>query len=145
MSERLRINAARTIPREELNVRATRSGGAGGQHVNTSSTRVEVTWNPAASSILSDDEKERLTRQLGGKLDREGELRVVASDTRSQARNRELAEERLAELVRRGLRVPRVRKATKPSRAAKQARIDEKKRQSERKRRRGFRPGSLED
>lgn len=145
MSERLRIDASRTIPREELKVRATRSGGAGGQHVNTSSTRVEVTWNPGASSILRDDEKERLTRQLGAKLDREGELRVVASDTRSQARNRELAEERLAELVRRALKVPRVRKQTKPSRAAKQARIDEKKRQSERKKRRGFRPGSLED
>ncbi len=145
MSKWLAIDGSRTIPREELTVRASRSGGAGGQHVNTSSTRIEVTWNPGASSILSDEEKERLASKLGTKLDRDGELRVVASDTRSQTRNRELAEERLAELVREALRVPRVRKATKPSRAAKQARIDQKKRQSERKKRRGYRPGSLED
>lgn len=145
MSKWLAIDGSRTIPREELTVRASRSGGAGGQHVNTSSTRIEVTWNPGASSILSDEEKERLAGKLGTKLDRDGELRVVASDTRSQTRNRELAEERLAELVREALRVPRVRKATKPSRAAKQARIDQKKRQSERKKRRGYRPGSLED
>lgn len=145
MSKWLAIDGSRTIPREELTVRASRSGGAGGQHVNTSSTRIEVTWNPGASGILSDEEKARLASKLGTKLDRDGELRVVASDTRSQTRNRELAEERLAELVREALRVPRVRKATKPSRAAKQARIDQKKRQSERKKRRGYRPGSLED
>lgn len=131
--DELMIDASRAIPRDELAVKATRSGGAGGQHVNTSSTRVEVTWRPALSRVLTDQERLRVAHRLASRLDSEGALRVVASDTRSQTQNRTLAEERLAALVRKALIVPRKRKATKPSRAAKRARLDAKKRHSDKK------------
>ena len=117
-------------------MRASRSSGPGGQHVNTSSTRVEVRWNVRRSGALSEEERARLCEALASRLDSEGTLRVVASDSRSQLRNREAAERRLAELVRRALVVPKKRKPTKPSRAAKEARLREKKHRSERKERR---------
>lgn len=134
--DELMIDASRAIPRDELAVKATRSGGAGGQHVNTSSTRIEITWRPAMSRILTDEERARLFHRLASRLDSDGTLRIVASDTRSQTQNRALAEERLAALVRKALVVPRKRKATKPSRAAKRARLDAKKRHSDKKRER---------
>jgi ribosome-associated protein len=129
----LMIDESRSIPREELSVKATRSGGAGGQHVNTSSTRIEISWRPATSRVLTEEERavaHRLTHDLMARA------RVVASDTRSQAQNRALAEERLAALVRKALVVPRKRKPTRPSRAAKRARLDAKKRHSDKKRER---------
>lgn len=135
-SDDLALDKVRRIPRDELIVRASRAGGAGGQHVNTSSTRIEVVWNPSRSRILDDDERARVTSKLASRLDAEGNLRVVASDTRSQRQNRELAEGRLAGLVRRALVVPRKRKATRPSRAVKERRLDEKKRDSSKKRER---------
>jgi ribosome-associated protein len=125
-----------TIPREELEVRASRSGGAGGQHVNKSSTRIELLWNVARSRALDEPTREHLLRRLASRLDGEGTLRLVASDMRSQLQNRRRAEERLVETVRKALVVPKPRKATKPSRAAKQARLDEKRRNAERKRNR---------
>ncbi|MCC6931498.1 MAG: aminoacyl-tRNA hydrolase [Gemmatimonadaceae bacterium] len=127
------VDAGHVIPRRELSARASRAGGAGGQHVNTSSTRVEVLWNPATSRALTDDERARVVEKLGARLDAEGRVRVVASDTRSQRQNRELAETRLAELVRRALHVPRKRKATRPTRASQERRLDEKRRSSEKK------------
>lgn len=135
----LRVNGRTAIPRDELEVRATRSSGPGGQHVNTSSTRIELRWNPAASRALSDDEKSRVVERLATRLDSTGWLRIIGSEHRSQLRNREAAEERLVDLVRRALVVPKARKATKPSRAAKARRMDEKRRQGERKRNRNFR------
>lgn len=132
----LRVNERVVIPRDELSARASRAGGAGGQHVNTSSTRIELVWNIATSRVLSDAQRERLLAKLSSRLDGEGNVRVVASDRRSQLQNRESAEARLAELVRDALVVPKKRKATKPSRAAKQARLDSKKKQSDKKRRR---------
>lgn len=130
----LRINDAVAIPRDELTARATRAGGAGGQHVNTSSTRIELLWNPSTSRALSDDARARVRERLSTRTDAEGNVRIVASDTRSQRQNRELAESRLAELVRRALLVPKARRKTKPSRAAKQARLDDKRKRSDRKR-----------
>ena len=130
----LRINDAVAIPRDELTARATRAGGAGGQHVNTSSTRIELLWNPSTSRALSDDARSRVRERLAARTDAEGNVRIVASDTRSQRQNRELAESRLAELVRRALLVPKARRKTKPSRAAKQARLDDKRKRSDRKR-----------
>jgi len=130
----LRVNDRLAIPRAELGVRATRASGAGGQHVNKTSTRVEITWNVTASQALSDDDRARLITRLASRLSDEGELRVVASDTRSQLQNRELAETRLADVVRRALVIPRARKKTRPSRAAKQARLDDKRKLSEKKR-----------
>lgn len=133
------VGRALTIPRLELEARATRSGGPGGQHVNTSSTRVELRWNVRTSAALTDAQRERLVARLGGRLDGEGWLRVVASDSRSQRQNREKAEARLAEMVRAALVVPKVRRATKPSRAAKQARLEQKKRKSGKKAQRRWR------
>ena len=87
----------------------------------------------------SDDERARLAERLASRLDGEGWLRVVASDSRSQRQNRERAEARLADLVRRALVVPRARRPTKPSRAARQARLDEKRKQSGKKAQRRWR------
>ena len=130
----LPVNSTVSIPRAELVVRASRAGGPGGQHVNTSSTRVEVTWNVRQSSAVSDVQRARLLQALGSRLDSEGFIRVVASDTRSQRQNRELAEQRLADVVRRALVVPRKRKATKPTRASVERRLEGKKRSGAKKR-----------
>ena len=130
----LRVNGHVAIPRAELDVRASRAGGPGGQHVNTSSTRVEVTWRPGLSVALSAAQRSRVIERLAARLDTSGAVRVVAADTRSQAQNRALAEDRLAAMVRAALVVPKVRRATKPTRASKERRIGEKKKQGERKR-----------
>lgn len=132
-ADELRVNSRVAIPRRELVVRASRAGGPGGQHVNTSSTRVEVCWSVRESRAIGDVERERLLAALSSRLDGDGVLRVVAADTRSQTQNRLLAEERLAALVAKGLVVPKVRRATKPSRAAKAARLSDKRRASEKK------------
>jgi ribosome-associated protein len=130
----LAVNESLSIPRNELDVRVSRSSGAGGQHVNKTSSRVEIFWNVLASRALTDEQRARLREKLASKLTTEGSVRVVASDMRSQSRNRDLAEERLADLVRRALIVPRKRRATKPTRAAKEARLESKKRHSTKKR-----------
>ena len=135
----VRVNDSVVIPRDELVARASRSGGAGGQHVNTSSTRIELVWNVAASRALTDEQRERLLQKLSSRLDGERNLRVVASDRRSQRQNRESAEERMAELVRHALIVPKKRRPTKPTRAAKQARLESKRRISDKKRERRWR------
>jgi ribosome-associated protein len=128
--EPLEIGPDLRLPRAELEYRASRSGGPGGQHVNTSSTRVEVWWNVAASPTLSEDERTRLLAALSGRLDGEGRLRLVSSTSRSQLRNREDVTERLRDVVARALVVPKRRKPTKPTRAAKAARLDAKRKRS---------------
>lgn len=130
----LAVNQSLSIPRNELDVRVSRSSGAGGQHVNKTSSRVEIFWNVLASRALTDEQRARLREKLASRLTTEGSIRIVASDMRSQSRNRDLAEERLADLVRRALIVPRKRRATKPTRAAKEARLESKKRHSTKKR-----------
>ena len=130
----LAVNDSLSIPRTELDVRVSRSSGAGGQHVNKTSSRVEIFWNIPASRVLTDEQRARLLDKLSSRLTTEGSIRVVASDMRSQSRNRDLAEERLAELVRRSLMVPRKRKPTRPTRAAKEARLESKKLHSNKKR-----------
>jgi ribosome-associated protein len=129
----LLVNESVAIPRSELDVRVSRSSGAGGQHVNKTSSRVEIFWNITSSQAISEEERSRLLDKLASKLTTEGSVRVVASDMRSQSRNRELAEERLAELVRRALVVPKKRRPTKPTKASKEARLEEKKRRSRKK------------
>ena len=130
----LRVNNTIVIPRAELVVRATRSGGPGGQHVNTSSTRIELLWNPTTSGALTDAQRARLTAKLAARLDAEGFVRVVSSESRSQRQNREAAEARLAEQVRKALVVPKKRIPTKPSRAAKERRLEAKRKRGEKKR-----------
>lgn len=132
----LQVTAVVAIPRRELVFRATRAGGPGGQHVNTSSTRVEIVWNVTRSAALSDEQRERALRVLAPRLDSEGGLRIIASDTRSQTQNRVLAETRLAELVRRAIAVPRPRRKTRPTRASVERRIETKRRVGEKKRER---------
>jgi ribosome-associated protein len=138
-SDGIRVNDTVVVPRDELVARASRAGGAGGQHVNTSSTRIELVWNVAASRALTDEQRERVLQKLSSRLDSEHNLRVVASDRRSQRQNRESAELRLGELVREALIVPKKRRPTKPSRAAKQARLESKRRTSDKKRERRWR------
>jgi ribosome-associated protein len=130
----LMVDKRVAIPAGELTIKATKSGGPGGQHVNTSSTRVEVTWDMRHSAALADDQRALLELRLATKLDSRGVLRVTASDTRSQAQNRELALERLARTVRDALVVPRARRATKPTRSSKEQRIESKKRRGTTKR-----------
>ena len=130
----VRVNADVVIPRDELVARASRAGGAGGQHVNTSSTRIELLWSIETTRALTDEQRDRVLHKLSARVDADRKIRVVASDRRSQRQNREAAEERLAELVREALMVPKKRRPTKPSRAAKQARLESKKRQSDKKR-----------
>jgi len=133
------VNESLSIPRDELDVRVSRSSGAGGQHVNKTSSRVEIFWNVEKSRAVTEEQRNRLREKLASRLTVDGSVRVVASDTRSQTRNRELAEQRLAELVARSLIVPRKRKATRPSKAAKEARLEAKRRQSSKKRERSER------
>ncbi len=130
----LAVNESLSIPRTELDVRVSRSSGAGGQHVNKTSSRVEIFWNIVGSRAVSEEQRTRLREKLASRLTTEGSIRVGGSDMRRQSRNRELAEERLADLVRRALVIPRKRRATKPTRAAKEARLDSKKRHSTKKR-----------
>src|ERR1700693_3184967 len=132
----LKINEALSTPRGELDVRVSRSSGASGQHVNKTSSRVEIFWNVRGSRALTEEQRARLVDKLASRLTSEGSVRIGASDMRSQSRNRDLAEEKLADLVRRALVVPKKRKATRPSKASKEARLEEKKRRSRTKRER---------
>lgn len=133
----LEVNDSLWIPRAELAYRASRSGGPGGQHVNTSSTRVEVAWDVAQSPSLSDEQRVRILEKLANRINAEGVLLLAASDHRSQHQNKEAATGRLVELVRQALVVPKPRKKTRPSRAQREARLHAKKRRSEIKRLRG--------
>ena len=133
----LRVSPALVIPLSELEYRASRSGGPGGQHVNTSSTRIELYWNVAASPSLTDEQRALILAKLSGRIDGAGVLRVVASTQRSQLQNRDEATERLRSLVAGALRIPKKRKKTKPSKAAREARLRAKKKRSQIKSSRG--------
>jgi ribosome-associated protein len=132
----IQVTEAVAIPRSELVARATRSGGPGGQHVNTSSTRIEITWDVVRTRALTEDQRARVVARLGGRLSEEGTVRVVASDSRSQRQNRERAEARLSDLIRRALALPKARKRTRVPRRAVEARLEGKRRHRERKRQR---------
>ena len=126
----LRVTPSCSIPLDELEWRTTRSGGPGGQHANTSDTRVEVAFSVAESPSLGPRQRARLLERLGPVV------RATAADSRSQARNRDLALERLRARLAEGLRVQRPRRPTKPSEAARRRRLDAKRRRSARKRER---------
>jgi ribosome-associated protein len=123
----LQVGPQLSIPLAEIAVRTSRSSGPGGQHANVTASRVEAVFDVAGSPSLSDAQRARL-------LERVGERAVaVAQDERSQARNRELALERLAARLALGLAVPRNRRATRPSAAARARRLDDKRRAGQRK------------
>ncbi len=125
------------IPEDELRFRTSRAGGPGGQHVNKTSTKVEVLWDVAGSPALSERQRTRLLEKLRSRIDSAGILRVSAGERRSQHQNREAAVERLHARVHRALKMPKPRKKTKPSAAAKRARLQEKRRRGELKKQRG--------
>ena len=129
---------AATVARalEEAELRTSRSSGPGGQHANVTDSRVEAVLDVTASRALDDEQRERVIERAGPRLT------AVAQDARGQARNRELALERLGARLRAALVVPRTRTATRPTRASKRRRLDEKRQAGERKRRR--RPPSAE-
>jgi ribosome-associated protein len=122
--ESIRVSRSVSLPLSEIELRVSRSSGPGGQHAQKSSTRVEAVFDVEASDALSDVQKRRVIARAGPVL------RAVAQDERSQLRNRELATERLVEKLRAALAVPRRRKPTVPTAAARERRIAEKKRRS---------------
>ena len=126
MSERESIRVTRSVllPVSEIELRVSRSSGPGGQHAQKSSTRVEAVFDVEASPALTETQKRRVVARSGAVL------RAVAQDERSQARNRELAVERLVEKLRSALAVPRKRKATTPTAAARERRLEEKRRRA---------------
>jgi ribosome-associated protein len=134
----LRVTGTCAIPLDELEWRFSGSGGPGGQHANTCNTRVEVRFDVADSPSLTASQRARLLDRCGPAV------RVVAADTRSQARNRELALSRLRERLAEALRTPRARRATAPTAAGRRRRREAKRRRSDLKRQRRMRPG-LED
>ncbi|GAB1642667.1 alternative ribosome rescue aminoacyl-tRNA hydrolase ArfB [Krasilnikovia sp. MM14-A1259] len=134
MPDDVQVNERLTIPAAELSWRFSRSSGPGGQGVNTTDSRVELSWDLAGSELLPAALRERAVVRLGGRLVN-GVLTVTASEHRSQLRNREAAAARLAGLVAGAIvPPPRVRRATKPSRGAVERRIADKKRRSQVKR-----------
>jgi ribosome-associated protein len=126
----LRVTRGCTIPLDELEWRFSSSGGPGGQHANTANTRAEVRFDVAASPSLGPRQRARLLERLGPLV------RVVASDERSQARNRDLALERLRSRLAEALRVPRQRRPTAPTRSAREARLEAKRQRADVKRQR---------
>lgn len=137
MTETLRIDERLAIPLAEIELRASRSSGPGGQHANVTASRVEAVFDVGASSVLDEGQRTRLIERAGPVVT------AVAQESRGQARNRELALERLAEKIAAGLVVPRRRRPTRPSRAARKRRLESKRKTGERKRTR--RPPAAED
>jgi ribosome-associated protein len=111
-----------------------RSGGPGGQHVNKVNTRVTLLFEFEACDLLTDGQKDHVRRRLATRLSRDGRLRVVSQRARTQAGNRGLAEQRLIELLRAALAVPKTRRPTRPTRAARERRLEQKRRRGETKR-----------
>jgi ribosome-associated protein len=126
--ESIRVTRSVSIPLSEIELRFSRSSGPGGQHAQKSETRVEALFDVEASTALTDRQKHRVVSKAGSVL------RAIAQDERSQARNRELATERLTEALRQALHVERRRRPTKPSAASVQRRLEQKRRRSETKR-----------
>ena len=131
------VNERVTIPGSELTESFARSGGPGGQNVNKVNSKAELRWSPGASAVLDDRDRERVLAALGGRLTAAGELVVTSERTRDQARNREDARAKLADLVRAALCRPKRRRPTRPSRASRERRLSDKKRRAETKRNRG--------
>ena len=130
MDDGIRVAEDTVIPLDEIELRASRSSGPGGQHANVTASRIEAVFEIEDSQALSEQQRDLLRRMLGPRVT------AVAQDARSQARNRELALERLREKLSAGLQRPRPRRPTRPSRGARERRLEQKRRTSERKRER---------
>ena len=123
----MRVTRDVAIPLREIVIRASRSSGPGGQHANVTASRVEATFDAANSPSLTEEQRARVLARCGPVV------RAVAQDARSQARNRDLALERLRERLARALHVPRARRATRPTKASRVRREQSKRRQAQRK------------
>jgi ribosome-associated protein len=126
----LRVDRHVAVPLSDIEVRVSRSSGPGGQHANVTASRVEAVLDVTSTSALSEEQRRRVLARVGPRLV------AVAQDTRSQARNRELALERLRSRLAAALAVPRARRPTRPTKAARQRRLEGKRRRAERKRER---------
>lgn len=120
----------------EIQFKTSRSSGPGGQHVNKTETRVELRWNLEGSSLFTEEEKHILANKLSEKITRDGNLRVVCQESRSQDQNKQIAFQKFLELLKQALQPERERKQTKPPKAVKEKRLSEKKKQAEKKERR---------
>jgi ribosome-associated protein len=127
VADKLKIDERLSIPLAEIELRASRSSGPGGQHANVTASRVEAVFDVAASAALDESQRSRLVERAGPRI------AAVSQDARGQSRNRELALQRLAEKIAAGLKVSRHRRATKPTRAARARRLEQKRRTAERK------------
>jgi ribosome-associated protein len=127
MDDSLEIARGVSLPLAEVTLRASRSSGPGGQHANVTASRIEAVFDVDASAALSDAQKARIRARVGSRVT------AVAQDARSQARNRELALERLRERLADALAVPRPRTATRPTAASRRRRVDAKRAQAQRK------------
>jgi ribosome-associated protein len=137
VTDALEVAPGVAIPLSEIELRASRSSGPGGQHANVTASRVEAVFDVAASSALDDDQKRRIAERIGPRVT------AVAQDARGQARNRELALQRLEERIASAIAEPKKRRPTRPTSAAREQRLTEKRPRSQRKRDR--RPPAEED
>jgi ribosome-associated protein len=124
----IRIRDGLSLPLSEIELRASRSSGPGGQHANVTASRIEAIFDVRASSTLTEEQKARISAKVGPRVT------AVAQDARSQARNRELALQRLAQRLDHALRVPRPRTKTRPTLASRARRLDDKRRRADTKR-----------
>jgi ribosome-associated protein len=137
MAKGIRVGRSLVIPDDEISVTFSPSGGPGGQHANRSSTRAEIVWNVESSRALGPRQRDRVRKNLGRRIDSQGNIRVASDRHRSQLRNREEAADRLSGLIAAALRPPRPRVKTAPTRASKEKRLQAKRKRSELKRNRG--------
>ena len=137
MPDELRVDGHLAIPLAEIELRTSRSSGPGGQHANVTASRVEAVFDVGSSAVLDDVQRARLLERVGPVVT------AVAQDARGQARNRELALERLAATIAAGVWVPRGRRPTRPTKASRRRRLEQKRRTGERKR--GRRPPGESD
>jgi ribosome-associated protein len=128
MTDELPIDGRLSLPLSEIELRASRSSGPGGQHANVTASRVEAVFEVGRSQALNAAQRAQLLERLGPVVT------AVAQDARGQSRNRELALRRLAEKIAGGLRIERRRRSTRPTRASRQRRLEQKRRAGERKR-----------
>jgi ribosome-associated protein len=137
MNSGLHIKNGITLPESELDITTSRSGGAGGQHVNKTETRVTIRWNVKNSTALTDEQKQRVLGNLQAKLTEEGDLIIHNSTSRSQQQNKEMALATLAQTVRKALHIPKRRMKTRVPKAAQEKRLEQKNRRSAIKKMRG--------
>jgi len=126
----LRVNRTLTIPEDELRFRFSASGGPGGQHANKAATRAELSWDVAGSRAPGPRQRQRIRLKLAHRIDTSGVLRVISDTHRSQLRNRQDALDRLSKMVADALKQEKKRKATTPSKGAKERRMQSKKQRS---------------